>query len=251
MAKFFFKKGKRRHKPLRSQLVGIAWITALLLLLLGYYFFSLHRASGSTLTDSIETAATEILTKKEDSVYKSRRQGGVTYRKPARYIPRDTLLPTLYTQQAPPKRKQPLTVELNRADTTALQLLHGIGPAYARRIVAYRDRLGGFVADSQLLEVYGFTPELLAHLRPYLRIDTADRRRLAINSASLKELSRHPYLEYYQARDIVNLRARGQRFHKEADLRAIPSMADSSLERLRPYLDYTLPEAQQISPIAQ
>lgn len=150
----------------------------------------------------------------------------------------------MYSHEPPPVRKQALRVELNGADTTALQLLHGIGPAYARRIVRYRERLGGFVADSQLLEVYGFTPALLDHLRPQLELDTAARRRIAINRVELKELARHPYVEYYQARDIVNLRAKGVIFSTEEDLRAVPSMADSTLRRLRPYLDFSIPGAQ-------
>ncbi len=147
---------------------------------------------------------------------------------------------SMYRHEPPPLRKQILFVNLNTADTTTLQLLHGIGPSYARRIVRYRERLGGFVADSQLLEVYGFTPELLAHIRPYLEMDTSVRRKIAINRVGLKELARHPYVEYYQARDIVNLRSRGIVFHSEEDLRAIPSMADSTLARLRAYLDYAL-----------
>ena len=130
-----------------------------------------------------------------------------------------------------------MRVELNAADTTALMLLHGIGPAYAQRIVRYRERLGGFVDMSQLLEVYGFTPALLEHIAPYLLLDTLGIRKISVNNIGLKALARHPYVEYYQARDIVNLRAHGVVFETEEDLRAVPSMADSTLQRRRPYLD--------------
>ena len=147
---------------------------------------------------------------------------------------------TFYSTVAPAPRKQPLVVELNSADTLTLQLLHGIGPAYARRIVRYRERLGGFVSTEQLLEVYGFTPELLEHIRPSLRLDSSAIERIPINSIELKQLARHPYVEYYQARDIVRLRSLGTLFHSADDLRAVPSMADSTLQRLLPYLDFSV-----------
>ncbi|MBQ8704550.1 MAG: helix-hairpin-helix domain-containing protein [Bacteroidales bacterium] len=175
------------------------------------------------------------MTAKEDSVYRSRRKHHHTQYTREKKPRTDS---SFYTHEPPAPRKQPLTVELNSADTLTLQLLHGIGPVFARRIVRYRERLGGFVSGTQLLEVYGVTPELLNHIGPYLRIDTTAIRHINPNTLELKQLARHPYIEYYQARDIVRLRATGSRFHSVDDLRAIPSMADSTLERLLPYLDF-------------
>lgn len=234
---------------MRSQVIGIAWIIAVLVLCAGWYFFSLREVEKKGAEAAEMVAEVENLAAKEDSVYRSRRGRHVMHREPARYEGgmerrKERGAEPMYSREPPPVRKQALRVELNGADTTALQLLHGIGPAYARRIVRYRERLGGFVADSQLLEVYGFTPALLDHLRLQLELDTAARRRIAINSVGLKELARHPYVEYYQARDIVNLRSKGVIFSAEEDLRAVPSMADSTLRRLRPYLDFSLPGAQ-------
>lgn len=235
---------KKKQGLLRSQAVGIAWIIAVLLSMTGWYFFSLRKATNNDMDANTKVAGGEILEKKEDSVYHSRRENRISYRKPERYIPQKGVTEEMYTRETPPQRKQDLRVELNSADTMTLQLLHGIGPAYARRIVKYRERLGGFVADSQLLEVYGFTPELLEHIRPYLEVDTSGRRRIAINRAGLKELARHPYVEYYQARDIVNLRSQGVVFKTETDLRAVPSMADSTLRRVLPYVDFAGPEGE-------
>ena len=143
--------------------------------------------------------------------------------------------PTAYSE---PYRRKPLTVELNSADTTTLMLLHGIGPTYARRITQYRERLGGFVDEHQLLEVYGISPELLEHIAPHITLDAENIQRMPINSIPLKQLIRHPYIEYYQARDIVRLRDRGIRFRSADDLRTVPSMTDSVLQRLLPYLDF-------------
>lgn len=240
MTKFFFKKKGDGGGPMRSQVVGIAWIIAILVAMMGWYFFSNERSVKGVEVAEERAISGEVLEKKEDSVYRSRRRGALSYSKQARYEKQKIAVEELYTREAPPVRKQVLKVELNSADTTTLQLLHGIGPAFAQRIVRYRERLGGYVADSQLLEVYGFTPALLDHVRPHLELDTAQRRRIRINSVGLKELARHPYVEYYQARDVLNLRSKGVVFRTEEDLRAVPSMADSTLMRLRPYVDYTL-----------
>ena len=176
-----------------------------------------------------------ILNTKEDSVYHSRHKKAYNHQRNSN----KNIDTTFYTTLPPAPTKQPLMVELNSADTLTLQLLHGIGPAYARRIVRYREKLGGFVSTRQLMEVYGFTPELLDHIGPHLELDTSILRKIDINSVELKQLAKHPYVEYYQARDIVRLRNSGFRFHSADDLRAIPSMADSTLTRLVPYLDFT------------
>ncbi len=145
----------------------------------------------------------------------------------------------LYTNAAPPATRRTLQVELNSADSTTLQLLHGIGPAFARRIVRYRNRLGGFVSSRQLLEVYGFTPALLDHIAPYISVDTSNVRRMPVNSIGLKSLIKHPYVDYYFARDIVNLRTKGTVFNGPEDLLSVPSVSDTLLERLLPYLDFS------------
>ena len=48
-----------------------------------------------------------------------------------------------------------LSININEADSLDLLKLTGIGPAYAKRIKEYRERLGGFYRKEQLLEVYG------------------------------------------------------------------------------------------------
>ena len=44
-------------------------------------------------------------------------------------------------------------VVLNTADTTVLKTVPGIGPYYARKVVEYGERLGGYVSVDQLDEI--------------------------------------------------------------------------------------------------
>lgn len=231
--------GDKKRLFYKSQIVGIIWISVSLVIIAAIGFFSSRKSATTVQNDSVGTENIKILASKEDSAYhqryKTRRHKDIATHRYHNDYRTDS---AMYGSQTPATKRQPLVVELNNADTTTLQLLHGIGPAYARRIVRYRDRLGGFTDVGQLLEVYGFTPELLAHIAPSLTLDTTAIRRIEINSIGLKELIKHPYIEYYQARDIVNLRNKGVRFSTAEDLRAVPSMADSTLARLLPYISF-------------
>ena len=270
---------------MHSQVVGIVWISAILLLIAGLALF-LPKDNTATAEGSDRMASdTVVLAKMEDSVYAARRKAN-TPLPPSRgdglskgysrgdglsegYAKGDVLSEGYsrgygfysrgnesrrehgregnwekgrndggYNTQYSTYKRQPLSVELNTADTMTLQLLHGIGPAYSRRIVHYREKLGGFTSKEQLLEVYGFTPELLNHIAPHITVDTLAVSKISINSVTLKQLIKHPYIEYYQARDIIELRNHGVRYNNADDLRAVPSMADSTLQRLLPYISF-------------
>lgn len=235
---------------MHSQVVGIVWISVILLLVATLAIFLPKRMTHKVADNGNYTTDTAVLTKIEDSVYRSRRKASkneksrmrndefINSSSPTTLYPLDKDSPSSSKNNFTSYKKQPLRVELNSADTTTLQLLHGIGPTYASRIVRYRERLGGFTDKEQLLEVYGFTPELLSHIAPYVTVDTLNINKIDINSIPLKQLIKHPYIEYYQARDIVNLRNRGVRFENAEDLKTVPSMADSTLKRLLPYIKF-------------
>ncbi len=97
-------------------------------------------------------------------------------------------------------------LELNGADSTALVSLRGIGPWYARKILDYRDRLGGFVAPEQLLEIDGIDAERYAGFADGITVDASRICRLDLWHASDTVLARHPYLGPKGARSIVRYR---------------------------------------------
>ena len=61
-------------------------------------------------------------------------------------------------------------VDLAMADATQLDALPGIGPVLAARIVAERERAGGFRQPEDLLSVPGIGPRLLERVRPFLTV---------------------------------------------------------------------------------
>lgn len=97
-------------------------------------------------------------------------------------------------------------IEINGADSAELTLLNGIGPVFASRIVKYRQKLGGFISKEQLLEVYGFKPEVMEKIKDNISVDTSLIIPIKINSATFKEIIRHPYYCYDTTLIIVRER---------------------------------------------
>lgn len=95
-------------------------------------------------------------------------------------------------------------ISLNSADTTELKKIPGIGSSIARMIVNYRERLGGFFRIEQLQEIHLKAEKL----RPWFSIDTHQTRRINVNKAGMERMMHHPYINYYQAKVIIEYRKR-------------------------------------------
>lgn len=126
-------------------------------------------------------------------------------------------------------------LSLNGADTTALKRIPGIGSYYARKIVTYRERMGGFVSVSQIDEIEGLPPGTSR----WFRLEgLPEVRRIRINHASFKELVRHPYLSYEQTKDIVNHIRHYGPLRSWQDLSLYKEFAPSDFRRLAPYFRF-------------
>ena len=100
-----------------------------------------------------------------------------------------------------------VAIDLNTADTTLLKQLPGIGGAYAKWIVNYREKLGGYCETEQLLEIYGMDSTRFKKIEKHIKIDSSFCvNKLKINSDAFKVLLKHPYLEYEDVKKIVNYR---------------------------------------------
>ena len=105
-------------------------------------------------------------------------------------------------------------IELNTADTFDLQRLRGIGPSFARRITGYRARIGGYVKKEQLLEVWGMDSSRYEGIKRYLTVNPEKITQIKLNTATFKELLRHPYMPYELAKgdsDLSEKEKRNQR----------------------------------------
>ncbi|MBR1835537.1 MAG: helix-hairpin-helix domain-containing protein [Bacteroidales bacterium] len=138
--------------------------------------------------------------------------------------------------QYPIRKKSPLVFELNEADSMDLVQLYNIGPTMARRILRYRAMLGGYCRLEQLKEVYGMDSARYADITPHLTVNPSLVVQLDINTASVDQLKRHPYLDYYQAKAIVRQRDVSGFYTGVADLLNIPIIDNETYNLIEPYL---------------
>ncbi|WKZ64923.1 MAG: helix-hairpin-helix domain-containing protein [Flavobacteriales bacterium] len=148
--------------------------------------------------------------------------------------PEGTALRDLRPERGGLRRK----LEVNSADTAALIALPGIGPAFARGIVKYRERLGGYHSLDQLAEVYVLKdkPDAVLRLKELLVADTLMIRRIPLNSCTVEELAAHPYVTWKLAKPIVAYRQHHGPFRNVDGLRAIPLIDEALCRKLAPYL---------------
>lgn len=128
------------------------------------------------------------------------------------------------------------TVDLNSADSLELQKIPGIGEGLSRRIVTQRTKLGGFYSLNQLEEIYGIDSARFAKITPFLTLNTSKVEKININTADIKTLVKHPYLDLYMAKSIVVYRKKIIRYTSIAQIKQASLVYDELYEKLAPYL---------------
>ena len=127
-------------------------------------------------------------------------------------------------------------VEINSADTSELTELYGIGPYYAKKIVAYREKLGGFYDKAQLLEVFGIDSTRYFGFTEQVEVDNEIITRIDLNNADFREMLKHPYFEYYMVKEIFNYKDAVGDFRSVSELKQIDLVYDQLYNKLEPYL---------------
>ena len=136
--------------------------------------------------------------------------------------------------QKPFKYPEGTLVDVNTADTTELKKIPGIGGGIACRIVAYRNRLGGFYTLDQLNEVEFVTADLLK----WFKLEGDSVRKLPINRVGLDKLRAHPYINFYQAKIIVEYRRKKGEIKSLSQLALYEEFTEKDFKRLSAYISF-------------
>lgn len=156
-------------------------------------------------------------------------------------------LPTLSTKKENPYREYMANklhegefLDLNRADTADLKRIPGIGSYFAAAIVNYRRQLGGFASLSQLKELserYDIE-NLPENIGDWFTLEPGTCQTLNVNQATLKQLKEHPYIGYYRAKAILDLRKSEGKILSLRQLSFLDAFSDEDIARLEPYLTF-------------
>lgn len=125
-------------------------------------------------------------------------------------------------------------MDINNADTVLLKQVPNIGSYRAKKIVKYREQLGGYTDINQLNEI-----EIDSDLfTEWFVIDTASVRRINANTATLKEMIKHPYLQYHQAKIIEKHRRKYGKIVSISQLKMYSEFTSEDIDRLCKYLSF-------------
>ena len=134
-------------------------------------------------------------------------------------------------------RRKQQAIDINTADSTAWVALNGIGPGFAKRIMTYREKLGGFYQVDQLKEVYGLDSLWVNENKALLKVGAGIYRFLEINKLEWKDF-KHPYLPYGQAKVVLAYRKQHGVLKDFEALEKIQLLDLVAWRRLRPYLSF-------------
>lgn len=134
------------------------------------------------------------------------------------------------------QKKKNIKVDINLADTSVFIALPGIGPGFAKRIVNFRTKLGGFYAVDQVAETFGLPDSTFQAIKPQLFVTPGLIKKININTATVEELKTHPYIRYNLANVMVNYRKQHGNFATVEDVKKIMILDDETYKKIEPYL---------------
>lgn len=129
-------------------------------------------------------------------------------------------------------------IEINSADSARLTDIKGVGPAFASRIIRYRNRLGGFYDKAQLREVFGIDSEKYAGFEKQIKVDATLKQVFNINTAEFDDLKRNPYLSFKQMNAIVQYRRQHGPYKSLDDLLQVAILNAEILRKIEPYITF-------------
>ncbi len=129
--------------------------------------------------------------------------------------------------------------DLNKADTSVLQTVKGIGSKLSNRIVNYRASLGGFISPNQLYQIYKLDSAAIENLLKVGVIEMDFKpQKIHINEASKEELAAHPYINWAQAKLLIAYRNQHGKYQSLQDLTKVYSIDEGWTKKIGSYLTF-------------
>ena len=137
------------------------------------------------------------------------------------------------------KKEKIAILDINEATQNDLVKIYGIGDALSLRILKQKEVLGCFVAMGQMNDIWGLSPEVIAELNSHFKVVVpVNFKKIAINEASLKELSQFSYFRYALAKQIVTYRSMNGNFKNIEDLSKIKGFPVDKAKIISLYLEF-------------
>jgi competence protein ComEA len=133
--------------------------------------------------------------------------------------------------------KKPIAnVDINAGDSAAYDALPGIGAGFSRRIIKFRDRLGGFYKVEQVGETFGLPDSTYQKIKSYLKINGDNVRKINVNTGTEEELKAHPYIRWQLAKVIMEYKKQHGNYKSLEELKKIMVINEEIYNKITPYL---------------
>ncbi|MEJ7609895.1 MAG: helix-hairpin-helix domain-containing protein [Ferruginibacter sp.] len=136
------------------------------------------------------------------------------------------------------EKKVTQAIDINTGDSSAYVSLPGIGPGFSKRIINFREKLGGFYKVEQVAETFGLPDSVFQKIKPLLKISGTEIRKININTATNEELKAHPYIRWQLANVITEYKKQHGNFKSSEDLKKIMILDPETIKKISPYLTY-------------
>lgn len=129
-------------------------------------------------------------------------------------------------------------IDLNNATAQQLKRVNGIGDKLSDRIIKFRNSFsGGFIADVQLKDVYGLSPEVIQRITNEFTVKTPRQiEKINLNSASTEELVTIQHIDYELAYEIINQRTLREGYKSWDELTKVKKFPIEKIEIIKLYL---------------
>ncbi|MEP6710873.1 MAG: helix-hairpin-helix domain-containing protein [Ferruginibacter sp.] len=128
------------------------------------------------------------------------------------------------------------SIDINQGDSLAYLSLPGVGPSYARRIINFRNKLGGFYSIHQVSETFGLPDSTFQKIKPLLLISNEPVKKININTATQDEMKAHPYIRYQLANLLLQFRTQHGAYKSIDEIKKIMIVNDELFNKISPYL---------------
>ena len=136
------------------------------------------------------------------------------------------------------KSKNYTVKDLNSATAKDLIIVNGIGEKLANRIINYRNKLGGFLVNEQLYEVYYLDREIADRvLQRFVILEKPTIKKVNVNEASFKEVLSIIYIDYELTKKIFDYRDEVAEIQSLEELKKIDGFPLEKFDRIALYLE--------------
>ncbi len=129
-------------------------------------------------------------------------------------------------------------IDLNLATAIQLQKVNGIGEKLSERIIRFRSKFkGGFIADIQLMDVYGLSPEVIERVKQQFTVKTPRAiQKFDLNTVTVEQLVTIQHIDYDLANQIVEQRTLREGYQSFDELLKIDQFPAAKIEIIKLYL---------------